>query len=198
MIKEPDLTKIIIERLSPYFELYPELKGEFIHWNQSRNVYLDIGCFPKQAAIDLGFPKYFFGIEVKCINLDTKTGYEFEKTWNLISQCLSYKYAKFGNARMEPAFILIADNLNVDNYKKEFEHEKFVDFIRHTVAIRNFGIQQNIGRLTIIDDEISFKMHGSFWHNKYGFRNKQFLDFYSGNRDMKNKFKKVLTPYEYK
>lgn len=106
MIKEQELTKIIIERLSPYFEIYSEFKGEFIHWDQTRNVYLDIGCFPKQEALDLGFPKYFFGIEVKCISLNTKTGYEFEKTWNLINQCLSYKYAKFGKKKMELITIL--------------------------------------------------------------------------------------------
>lgn len=197
MIKEKELTEIIIERLSPYFKVYPNFKGEFTHWNQTRNVYLDIGCFPKEETIARGFPKYFFGIEVKCFNLDSKFGYEYDKTYNIINQCLSYKYSKFGNKKMEPAFILIADNLNVDNYRKEFEHKNFVEYVRNTKAIKNFAFHQNIGRLILRDDEISFNMHGSFWNNTSGFRHKEFLNFYCGNRDVKNKFKKVILPYEH-
>lgn len=197
MIKEEKLTEIIIERLTPYFEIYPEIKGEFIHWDQRRNVYMDIGCFPKQHLIEKGFPKYFFGIEVKCFNLDTKDVSEYKKTYNLINQCISYKYSKFGKKLIEPAFILIADNFNIDSYRQDFEHKKFAEYIRNTIEIKTFAIHQNIGRLIIRNDEIIFSMHGAFWDNKRGFRHKEFLNLYCGNRDIKNKFKKALFPYEH-
>ena len=197
MIKEENLAKLIINRLEPYFHIYPEFKGEFSHWNQKRDVYLDLGLFPKEETIDSGFPKFFFGIEIKCFNLNVKEFNLIEKTNNLIHQCISYKYSKFGKNKMEPAFILIADNFNIDNFREEFEHELFRSYIQQTISIKQFAFQHNIGRLTMYDDNITFKMQNSFWNNKSGFKNQNLLDFYCGNRDVKNKFKKVLKPYEH-
>lgn len=194
MIKEKDLTQIIIERLNPYFEIYPEIKGEFKHWGQKRNVHLDIGLFPKKETIIKGFPKYFFGIEVKCFNLNTKEWTATDKTLSLIHQCLNYKYSKFGNNKMEPAFIMIADNFNIDNYKKDFDHELFKTYIQTTIGFKQFAFKHNIGRLVINENKIRFTMQNTFWSNENGFSNKELLNFYCGNRSYKQK---PMTPIEF-
>jgi hypothetical protein len=194
MIKEKDLTKIIIERLYPYFEIYPEIEGEFTHWDQKRTVRLDLGLFPKKHLIKNGFPKYFFGIEIKCFNLNTKEWTATEKTINTIHQCLNYKYSKFGKKKMEPAFILIADNFNIDDYKNDFENELFRTYIQTTIGYKQFAYKHNVGRIAINDTKIRFAMQNTFWSNESGFSNKELLNFYCGNRTYKQK---PMTPVEF-
>jgi hypothetical protein len=191
-MQEEELINKIIEKLSPYFFIYPEIIGEFEHWNQKRNVRLDLGLFPKDKTIEGGFPKYFFGIEVKCFDLNTDTA--VYKTKNLIHQCLTYKYTKFGKKRMQPAFILIADNFNIDDGRKAFSAEANKFYTQQTIILKELAFRHNIGRLILRNDYVCFKLNDTFWSNTKGFKNKHLLNFYYGNFDVGNN---AILPYEH-
>lgn len=90
-MKEKELTDKIIDKLAPYFLIYSEFKGEFKHWDQKRIVRLDLGLYPKKETIEKGFPRFFFGIEVKHFNLHDPEWTVVKKTKNLIHQCITYK-----------------------------------------------------------------------------------------------------------
>jgi len=192
-VSETELTEFIIEKLSPYFEIYRELRGKFTHWNQTRTVILDLGLFPNEKMINNGFPKIFFGIEVKCFNMDLDESREWNvpKFKDTVSQCLSYKYSKFGKTNTEPAFILLADNFNVR--LKSVKRINRNEYRRKTNFLMGFMATQNVGKLLIYEDgEIGFKIGDYIWNSKMDETNFRLLDFYAGNRYLR---RNPIKPY---
>lgn len=182
-VTEDELTEYIVEKLSPYFSIYKELRGEFTHWNQTRDVRIDLGLYPKQETIDAGFPEIFFGIEVKCFKIGEDLEWDSPKFKDTVSQCLTYKYAKFGNSNIEPAFILLADNFSV-RYKIEPRSNRN-EYKRKTNFLMEFMSTQNVGSLLIYESgEIGFKLGKSpfIWNTEKKNTNFQLLNLYAGNR----------------
>lgn len=180
-VTEEELTEYIIKMLSPYFKIYRELRGEFIHWNQKRTVIIDLGLYPRKETIEGGFPEMFFGIEVKSFDLNKTRFDNAPKFKDSISQCLTYKYSKFGNSKIEPAFILFADNYSVE-YNRVLKENKS-EYRRMTNFLFEFIITQNVGRLIIKrNGDIGFRFGTNIWHSKFKYDKYDLLNFYAGNR----------------
>lgn len=192
---EDELKQKIVERLSKYFHIRLEYPGTFYHWGSSKRVLLDLALFPKKNIIKTGLPRYFFGVEVKCFNLNSEDPTAEYKTVDTIHQCLTYKFSKFGKRNIEPAFILLADNFSIDSQMDSIDKDSYRNYIINTSALKQFAFRFNIGRLIIRDQYIGFKLQNTFWSNTGQFSNEDMLLLYAGNRQATRNKDKAIKLY---
>lgn len=98
---ESKLKEFVTRKLSPSFEIRPNVEGNFII--DGTPVVVDYLLFPKPALVAQGFVEEWIGLEVK--HPEDKANKPIRFAW----QCITYAQSKFDGRR--PPFVLMFPNI---------------------------------------------------------------------------------------
>ena len=122
---EPELVKETIERLTPDFQLWPEVTGKHLAYGDE--VRIDLIAKPKRPLIEEGFPDEYFGIECKLIG--SHPGRAAKAVYQSMTYGLS-EFEKDGTDFGVPRFVLV---------QSEIGDDKSRDLVKQYIAVGLYG-----------------------------------------------------------
>lgn len=150
--REIKTRKILVERLSGFFDIKEEVSGS---WPiDGRSLRLDLLLRPNERAKALGFDVDAIGIEIK----DTKSKESVKKLLDCVVQAYTYTFCEFDGVR--PSFILVYPEIekffNYDwlNKYASAESEKPN---REINLLKRLMQRANVGELILSKDKFTFK-----------------------------------------